>query len=127
MTSNEELYDTYLQAASAPDETERMRLLRECAVQDFELISPFPYAVTGLEEIAAKLGEVAAAMPGGVLRLRRSTEVDAHNNLFRVAYANVDADGGVLSTGLHVVETREGRLARILVFVPADLPAPLRD
>ena len=34
--------------------------------------------------------------------------------------ALIDAAGGVASTGLHIVETRDDRLARILVFVPAE-------
>jgi hypothetical protein len=125
MASNEELYDTYLRAASAAEQDEQVRLLRECAQPDFEIVSPFPYVVRGTEAVAAQLGEVAAAMPNGRLDLRRTTRIDSHNMTFRAAYGNFAADGSVLSTGLHVVEVRDGHLARILVFVPADLPAPL--
>jgi hypothetical protein len=125
MTPNEELYDTYLRAASTDDQDERVRLLRTVAADDFEIVSPFPYVLRSLDEVATKLGEVAAAQPGGRLDLRRTTVVDAHNSVFRVAYANIGADGAALSTGLHVVEVSDGKLARIVVFVPADLPAPL--
>jgi hypothetical protein len=125
MSGNEELYDTYTRAASAASQEERLQLLRQCAHEEFELISPFPYHARGIDEVAAKLGEVAAAMPNGRLELRRTTEVDGHNHVFRTAYGNFADDGTVLSTGLHVAEVRDGRLARIFVFVPADLPAPL--
>lgn len=123
MATDEELYDTYLRAASAPEQDERVRLLTQCAVPDFEIVSPFPYVVRGTDAVATKLGELAAARPGGVLRLRRTSPLDAHNTVFRVAFENRDAAGNVVSAGLHVVETREGRLARILVFVPAELPS----
>jgi hypothetical protein len=116
-----ERYDTYLRAASSADAAERIELLRRCVVDDFEIISPFPYAVRGIEAVAVKLGEVAASMPDGRLRLRRITEIDRHNDLFRVAYANKSSAGETLSTGLHVAETRDGLIARLLVFVPADL------
>lgn len=124
MATDEELYDTYLRAASTGDQDERITLLRSCAQPDFELISPFPYHARGIDDVAAKLGEVAAAMPDGRLTLRRTAEIDGHNTIFRTAYGNFAEDGRVLSTGLHVVEVRDGLLARILVFVPAGLPAP---
>jgi hypothetical protein len=120
---NEELYDTYLRAASAASQDERVRLLRQCAAEDFEIVSPFPYTVREIEPAAKILGDVADAMPGGRLRLSRTSPVDAHHSVFRATYANTDEDGRVLSTGLHVVEVAGGRLRRILVFVPAELPA----
>jgi hypothetical protein len=122
MATAEDLYDTYLRAASAAAQDERVQLLKQCAVADFEIVSPFPYVVQGTDDVATKLGEVAAAMPDGALRLTRTSPVDAHNDVFRVAYENRNAAGEVVSTGLHVVQMRAGLLARTLVFVPADLP-----
>jgi hypothetical protein len=122
MTDWTAVYDTYLAAASTADAEERARLLATCAVEDFEIISPFPYEVRGREAAAQQLGEVAAAMPGGGLSLVRTSAVDEHHGSFRATYANQDASGAVLSTGLHVVRTRDGLMAQLLVFVPADLP-----
>jgi len=116
-----DLYDRYATAASTSDAAERRRLLEECAAPDLEIVSPFPYAVRGIDAVADKLGEVAAAMPDGGLVIRRAGPVDAHNHVFRVPFENCSG-GAVLSTGLHVVEVADGRIARIFVFVPDALP-----
>jgi len=112
-----DLYDRYTTAASTVDPDERRDLLAACASPDIEILSPFPYAVRGLDAVAAKLGEVASAMPDGALVIRRSGPIDAHNHVFRVPFEN-RSGGQVLSTGLHVVEVANGLIARILVFVP---------
>jgi hypothetical protein len=125
VSSLEDLYDGYLRAASTADDTERIRQLREVVLEDFQLASPFPYIATGITDVSEKLGAVAASMPDGQLRLRRTSSVDAHNGFFRVAYENHDASGLQTSTGLHIVETRDGKIARIIVFVPAELLAPV--
>lgn len=116
------LYDIYTAAASNPDPAERERLLRECATDDMEIISPFPYDVRGLPEVAEQLGRVAEAMPDGRLTIRRTSPVDVHHDYLRVTFENVASDGTRLSTGLHVIELRDGRISRIVVFVPHDLP-----
>lgn len=116
--SFEATYDAYLAAASEPDPAERLRRLRECATEDLEIVSPFPYRVRGVEEAARTLGDVAAAGPGGRLLLGRSSPVDGHHDIFRATFENRSADGALLSTGLHVAELRDGLLARLIVFVP---------
>jgi len=123
MTSLEDLYDAYTRAASEPDLDERIRLLRECAVEDFEISSPFPYSVKGVSEVARQLGGVAAAMPDGKLSLGRISDIDAHNSFFRVNFENRNGAGERLSTGLHIAEVHDGKLTRIIVFVPSELPS----
>lgn len=117
------LYDSYLEAASTSDPSERLRLLRDVATADFELISAFPYRVSGLSDVSEKLGQVAQSMPGGELRLVRIGGPDGHHGFFRATYASVDGEGNQLSTGMHVGELVDGRLKRIIVFLP-DQPAP---
>jgi hypothetical protein len=123
MASLEDLYDTYTRAASTPELDHRVALLRECAIEGLEIASPFPYSVKGINAVAKKLGEVAAAMPEGKLSLRRTGPVDAHNDFFRVMYENRNDAGERISTGLHVVELSGGKIARIIVFVPAATPS----
>lgn len=119
MTNWSEVYDTYLRAASSTDAGECRDLLERCASEDLELISPFPYHAVGRDAVVTQLRAVADAMPGGVLNLVRTTTPDEHHGWFRVSYANVDAEGHELSTGLHVVRTAGDRIAQIVVFVPA--------
>jgi hypothetical protein len=118
-----ELYDAYTTAASTTDAARRLELLRACAVEDLEIISPFPYAVTGIDAVSEQLGKVAGAMPDGRLTIRRTSAVDAHHGIFRVTFENCSSDGTRLSAGMHVVEVRDDRIARILVFVPDMIPA----
>jgi hypothetical protein len=120
----EQLYDAYTAAASCADTDKRLTMLRECATDDVTIISPFPYEVAGIEAVSAQLGAVAASQPDGVLQLRRTSAVDAHHQYFRASFENCDSRGTRLSTGMHVIEVRDDRIARILVFVP-DLVTPL--
>jgi hypothetical protein len=124
-TRYEALYDRYIAAASTPDPERRLRLLRECAAEDLQIVGPFPYDVRGVVNVSRQLGEVAAAMPDGVLTLRRTSPIDAHHEMFRAYFANCSSDGTQLSTGMHVVEVRDDQIVRILVFVPDRLPAPV--
>lgn len=120
----EQLYDAYTAAASCSDADERLALLRACATDDLTIISPFPYEVSGVEAVSAQLGAVAASQPDGTLQLRRTSTIDAHHQYFRASFENCDSRGARLSTGMHVIEVRDARIARILVFVP-DQVTPL--
>lgn len=115
------LYDCYTQAASTSDPEERLRLLSTCTSDDVEIISPFPYQLRGRDQLAAKLGEVAAAMPDGALTIARTGELDTHHNVFRVHFENRATNGEVLSSGMHVVDVENGLIRRLVVFVPAEL------
>ena len=114
----EGVYDSYLYAASEPNPAKRVRLLRACATEDLEILSPFPYRVKGIQAVAEQLGLVAASGPGGCLSLSRTGPCDGHHGLYRATFENRDASGGLLSTGLHIAELRDDRLARLIVFVP---------
>jgi hypothetical protein len=121
LQSTEALYDSYLVAASTSDPDQRTHLLRQCAIEDLEMISPQPYALRGIPAISRQLGLVAAGNPSGRLRLRRTSRIDHHNNLLRCNFANFDDVNRVTATGMHVIELADHRIVRILVFVPEQL------
>ena len=122
MASNEELYDIYLRAVSARDHDERLRLLTQCAMPDFEMVSP-AYVARGTETVATKLGALAAARPDGVLRLRRASPLGGRTTPSSESPSRTSMETATSRSGECHRQTRDGRLARLLVFAPTELPS----
>ena len=106
--------DRYLAAYGEPDPARRAGLIAEVWAADGRLVDP-PAVGEGHEGISALADAVQQQFAGH--RFRRSSTIDAHNDVARFAWELVGPDGAVALTGMDVAHVGpDGRLLRITGF-----------
>lgn len=109
------LIDTYCQAWSTSDESERSRLLDEVWSLKATYTDPTVHA-EGKAELLAHIAKVIAKRPGS--RVVRTSKVDQHHGVARFAWRAIEAEGRELPEGIDIVfVSAEGtKVERILGF-----------
>ena len=112
--------DRYLAALNEPDGARRRVLLERAFAPDGGLTDP-PLTGQGHDGLA-ELGDALHAHYAGHA-FRRTSEVDAHHDRFRFAWALTGPDGAVVLTGLDTgVLAADGRVGQVVGFF-GELPA----
>lgn len=123
LTTIEATIERYLDAYSDPDENTRRAKIDEVFTADATLADP-PFIATGAEELSRAFGAVLAQFPGHTFR--RSSAIDAHNDVARYSWEMISADGSVAIAGSDfVVFDPDGRIGRVAGFFGE--PAPIQD
>ena len=106
--------DRYLAALNEPDPVLRRRLVAQAWTPDGAQTDP-PLAGQGHDGIAELGDALHAHYPGHAFV--RTSEVDAHHERFRVAWALTGPDGAVAVTGIDVgVRAADGRASQVVGF-----------
>jgi hypothetical protein len=106
--------DTHLEAYGEPDADRRTTLLEAAWAPEGRLVDP-PAVGEGRDGISALAEAVQQQFPGH--RFRRSSAVDAHNDVLRYAWELVAPDGSVALAGVDVGQVGEdGRLRQVAGF-----------
>jgi hypothetical protein len=110
----DEVLSAYFAAWNEPDIEVRRQLLSQCVESNTELVDPTG-RWQGVEGLAERIERYRAAAPGTTVV--PASDVDAHNDVVRYAWAIIDPEGRNILDGMDVAErTPEGRLRRILMF-----------
>jgi hypothetical protein len=111
--------DGYMGAWNETDPTARSRLLDEVWAEDGRHVDQM-LDVRGRSAFAEHIGNVQQQFPGHVIR--RTSGVDAHNELFRVGWELAAPDGTVTLAGIDVgIRGEDGKIQAIAGFW-GDLP-----
>jgi len=106
--------DTYLAMWNERDPDARARLIEKAWTDDGSYVDPL-LSADGHAELSAMVEAVQTRFPEH--RFQRTSGVDAHHDLVRVAWRLVRADGDVAVAGIDVGEVADdGRLQRIVGF-----------
>ena len=106
--------DRYLAALNEPDPVVRRRLVAEAWTPDGGQTDP-PLAGQGHDGIAELGDALHAHYPGHAFV--RTSEVDAHHERFRFAWALTGPDGAVAVTGVDVgVQAADRRASQVVGF-----------
>lgn len=115
------LVDTHLEAYGEPDSTRRAGLLGRVWAEDGRLVDP-PAVGEGRLGISGLADALQQQFAGH--RFRRTSAVDAHNDVARYAWELVSPDGAVVLAGLDVAQVGgDGRLVQINGFFGDLAPA----
>lgn len=112
--------DTHLAAYGEPDPTRRRALLAQVWTEDGRLVDP-----PGVGDGHAGIDELAVAVQARFPdhRFRRTTEVDAHNDVLRYGWELVAPDGSVAAPGVDVAQVApDGRLRHVAGFLGELVP-----
>jgi SnoaL-like domain len=110
----EETVDRYCAAWNEPDPERRRALLREAWDPGARYADPTA-DVTGVDALAAHIGNVHATYPGA--RIERLSAVDLHHDVLRFAWRMVLGDGQALPDGIDFGQLGpDGKLTRIIGF-----------
>lgn len=114
LTNVETLVDRYIAAWNEIDPAARRALIAQTWTADGSYLDPL-MSGEGRDGIDAMIGGVQGQFPG--LRLRRTSEVDAHNDYVRFTWELGPETGDPVAGGLDFGVVADGRLQSIVGFL----------
>ena len=110
-----ELATSYLKAWNERDKTKRTAILKSCFSQAGSYVDPhIPNPVNNLEEMNEVINIFHSRLPHQLIAI---SEVESHNNTFRVKW-KLEDKGSVLSRGVFIgVVNSENKISQIISFL----------
>ena len=113
-TEVEQVIDQYIAAWNETDPSARHELIARAWTEDGSYLDPL-MSGKGVDGIDTMIGGVQTQFPG--YRLRRTGELDAHNNVVRFSWELVAEGRPPLAGGVDFAVVSDGRLRSITGFL----------
>ena len=113
-TEVEQVIDRYIATWNETDPATRRELIARAWTEDGSYLDPLMCG-KGLDGIDAMIGGVQTQFPG--YRLRRTGELDAHNNVVRFSWKLGPEDGPAVDGSVDFGVVSDGRLRSITGFL----------